>query len=68
MTDQQPLLVDLKEAGRLLGGIGQTSIYKLLNQRELQAVKVGRSTKVELAGILAFIDRNRIGGNPRGAR
>ena len=65
MTDQQPLLVNLKEAGRLLGGIGQTKVYDLLKTRELPFVKIGRSTRIELAAIHAFIDRQRIGSIPR---
>lgn len=68
MTDQHPLLVNLKEAGRLLGGIGQTKVYDLLSKRELPFVKIGRSTRIELAAIHAFIDRNRTGSIPRASR
>jgi excisionase family DNA binding protein len=68
MTDQKPLLVDLKEAGRLLGGIKPTKVYDLLKNRELPFVKVGRLTRIELAAIHEFIDRNRIGSTPRGSR
>jgi excisionase family DNA binding protein len=55
-----PLLTNTKEAGRLLG-IGQTKVYELLNRRELPFVKIGKSTRIELAAIYAFIDRQRIG-------
>jgi excisionase family DNA binding protein len=65
MIDQQPLLVNLKEAGRLLGGIGQTKVFDLLKKRELPCVKIGRLTRIELAAIYAFIDRQRIGSKPR---
>jgi excisionase family DNA binding protein len=64
-TMNEPLLVDVKEAGRLLGGIGQTKVYDLLKKRELPCVKIGRSTRIELAAIHAFIDRQRIGSKPR---
>ena len=60
-----PLLVNVKEAGRLLGGIGQTKVYDLLKKRELPFVKIGRSTRIELAAIQAFIERERIGSKPR---
>jgi excisionase family DNA binding protein len=60
-----PLLVSVKEAGRLLGGIGQTKVYDLLSKRELPFVKIGRSTRIELAAIHAFIERERIGSKPR---
>ena len=59
-----PLLVTVKEAQCLLG-IGQTKVYDLLNRRELPFVKIGRSTRIELAAIHAFIDRQRIGSMPR---
>ena len=68
MPDHQSLLVNLKEAGRLLGGIGQTKVYDLLKNRELPFVKVGRLTRIELAAIHEFIARNRIGSIPRGSR
>jgi excisionase family DNA binding protein len=58
------LLVTLKEAGRLLGGIGQTKVYDLLNKRELPFVKIGRCVRIELVAIQAFIDRQRIGSSP----
>ena len=58
-----PLVVDVKEAGRLLG-IKQTKVYDLLHKRELPVVKIGRSTRIELAAIQAFIDRQRIGNKP----
>ena len=64
-NDLPPLLVNLKEAGRLLGGIGQTKVYDLLNKRELPFVKIGRSVRIELVAIHAFIDRQRIGSSPR---
>jgi len=59
-----PLVVDVKETGRLLG-IKQTKVYDLLKTRELPFVKIGRSTRIELAAIHAFIDRQRIGSMPR---
>lgn len=64
-TGGVPLLVNAKEAGRLLGGIGQTKVYDLLKKRELPFVKIGRSTRIELAAIHAFIERERIGSKPR---
>jgi excisionase family DNA binding protein len=64
MNVNDPLLVTIREAGRLLGGIGQTKVYDLLRKRELPIVKIGRSTRIDLAAIYAFIDRHRIGNKP----
>ena len=57
-------LVTVKEAGKVLR-IGQTKVYDLLKRRELPFVKIGRSTKIELAAIHAYIDRHRVGSKPR---
>jgi excisionase family DNA binding protein len=62
-----PLVVGVKEAGRLLS-IKQTSVYGLLRARELAFVKIGRSTRIELAAILDYIDRQRVGHRPNTSR
>jgi excisionase family DNA binding protein len=66
--DLAPLLVNLRQAARLLGGIGQTKVYDLLNKRELPFLKIGRSVRIELVAIHAFIDRQRIGSSPNVSR
>jgi excisionase family DNA binding protein len=55
-----PLVVDVKEAGRLLG-TKQTKVYDLIRRRELPFVKIGRSTRIEIAAIRNYIDGQRIG-------
>ena len=59
------ILVNVEQAGRLLGGIGQTKVYDLMRRRELPFVKIGRSTRIELAAIEDYIDRERRGMKPR---
>lgn len=68
-TDNQlpPFLVTLKEAGRILA-IKQTSVYGLLRSNELAFVKIGRSTRIELAAIQDYIDRQRVGHRPSNSR
>ncbi len=61
--DSKPLVVNVEEAGRLLS-IKQTKVYDLLRTRELPFVKIGRSTRIELAAIQAYIERQRIGNKP----
>lgn len=59
-----PFVVDVKEAGHLLG-IGPTKVYDLMRTRKLAFVKIGRSTRIELAAIQDYIDRQRVGSKPR---
>jgi len=62
-----PLVVNVKEAGRLLE-IKQTSVYGLLRSNELAFVKIGRSTRIELAAIQDYLDRQRVGHRPNNSR
>jgi excisionase family DNA binding protein len=66
-ADATPLVVNVKEAGRLLG-IRLTKVYDLMRTRELSFVKIGRSTKIELAAIQDYINRQRVGNRPRVVR
>lgn len=66
-SDATPLVVNVKEAGRLLG-IRLTKVYDLMRTRELSFVKIGRLTKIELAAIQDYINRQRVGNRPRVVR
>ena len=68
VTNIETILVNVEEAGRLLGGIGQTKVYDLMRKRELPFVKIGRPTRIELAAIQDYIDRERRGMKPRMTR
>ena len=67
MTQAEPLLVDVKEAGVLLG-VSETTVWVLIRSGQLASVKVpgasGRGKrymrKVERDEIAAFIKRNRV--------
>ena len=63
-NDRRALVVNVEEAGRLLG-IRQTKVYDLMRKRELPFVKIGRSTRIELAAIQDYIDRARVGSTRR---
>ncbi len=63
-NDRRALVVNVEEAGRLLG-IRQTKVYDLMQKRELPFVKIGRSTRIELAAIRDYIDRQRVGSTRR---
>jgi excisionase family DNA binding protein len=60
----EQLLMPVQDAARLLG-IGVTKVYDLMRRRELPFVKIGRSTRIELAAIQDLIDRERRGTKPR---
>jgi len=62
--ERRALVVNVEEAGRLLG-IRQTKVYDLMRKRELPFVKIGRSTRIELAAIQDYIDRRRVGSTRR---
>ena len=47
--------VDAREACRLLGGIGLTTLYKLIGQGMLTPIKIGRRSVFSLEAIDAFL-------------
>ncbi|WP_157219156.1 helix-turn-helix domain-containing protein [Flavisphingomonas formosensis] len=53
-----PLSVRIPEACRLTG-IGRSKLYQLIKAGEIEIIKVGAMTLVPMAGLAAFIDRQR---------
>ncbi len=51
-----PLLA-IPEARRLLGGIGLTKIYALINDGEITKVNIGRRGFITAKSLAAFVDR-----------
>lgn len=49
------IAVSINDAARALG-LGRTSIYSLINERKLEARKLGRRTLVTTKSIRALID------------
>lgn len=56
----EPLLVTVTDACAILG-IGITTLYDLMNEGKLERIKIGRSTRIKMSSIRAFI------GEPCGA-
>jgi len=56
--DQWSTLLTTTEAAARLS-IGRTTLYELIDKRELQSVRIGRSRRVPLGAIEAFI-RQRV--------
>jgi excisionase family DNA binding protein len=53
-----PVLLTVSEAGRALA-VGRTTVYQLIRNRELEVIRIGRSTRIPVDAIAAFVDRQR---------
>ncbi|MER7129426.1 helix-turn-helix domain-containing protein [Streptosporangium saharense] len=54
MTIGTKLLVSASEASQMLG-IGKTKIYELMASGELRSVKIGRSRRIPVEALTAFV-------------
>jgi hypothetical protein len=57
MDTDNRLLVDHSEAMHRLGGIGRTKFYELINDQEIEQVKIGRRSFITAKSIGAYVDR-----------
>ncbi len=55
-TTREPLLYDVPTASRLLGGLGRTSVYKLMQEGQLRAIKIGKRTFLTDAELKRYVD------------
>jgi excisionase family DNA binding protein len=53
-----PLLVSVQNAARLLA-VGRTTVYELIASGELETIRIGRSRRVPLVALQAFVMRRR---------
>lgn len=58
------LLLKIPEAAELLA-IGRSTVYELIALGQLETVHIGRSVRVTVASIEAFVDRERSGSRHR---
>ncbi len=58
LDDVDCLAVSLRGAARLLS-VSQSQVEKLVARGELAAFRVGRSVRIELVELVAFMERNR---------
>lgn len=56
VEEQQPLLITMAHAERILS-LDDNSIRKLLAQREIHAIKVGRSLRIVYKSLNDYIER-----------
>src|SRR4051812_10581288 len=52
------LLLDVREAAQLLG-IGRSTLYELIAAGQIEVVHIGRSARVPVAALHAFVERCR---------
>jgi hypothetical protein len=56
-TAPEPLLVDEQVARSMLGGIGRTLLYELIDAGEVRRVKLGRRTTISVESIRGYVAR-----------
>jgi excisionase family DNA binding protein len=54
-----PLAYKLADVGRILGGMHQRTIERLIARGELESVGRGKLRRVTYTSILAYLERNR---------
>lgn len=58
MFSNYPDLVNFAQMREMLGGIGSTLAYKLLRERTIKAVKVGRAYRIPKNSIIRYLINN----------
>ena len=61
----EPLLVTVREAGRLLA-IGRTTVYELIGSGQLPTIHIGRSVRIRVVDLEALV-ASRTAANPTAA-
>ena len=56
------LLASIADTQKRLGDIGRTYVYELINQGELEVVKLGRRSFVLVESIDKYVERRRSAG------
>lgn len=54
----EPLLWSLDEAARQLGGVSTRTVRRLIDRRQLAVVRIGRTVRVEVASVRAYVERS----------
>ena len=55
MFDKYPEVVEVDDLRKMLGGISRKLAYRLLADKEIQAVKVGRTYKIPKICIIEYL-------------
>ncbi len=54
----EPICVKVNEAARMIG-VGRTKLYELIASGEIEAIKLGKSTRITTASLKQLIMRQR---------
>ncbi len=54
-SGSEPLLLRVPDAAERLG-IGRSTLYELMRNHEIQTVKIGRSVRVPVAALRAWVE------------
>lgn len=55
MFTSYPDIVDITQMRKILGGIGVTLAYKLLKERKIKSIKIGREYKIPKSYIIEYL-------------
>lgn len=55
MFTSYPDIVDITQMRKMLGGIGVTLAYKLLKERKIKSIKIGREYKIPKSYIIEYL-------------
>ncbi|MCL2859611.1 MAG: helix-turn-helix domain-containing protein [Oscillospiraceae bacterium] len=58
MFTNYPDVVNIDQMRAMLGGIGITLAYRLLQNKIIHSIKIGREYKIPKASIIAYLTRN----------
>ena len=59
MFTTYPDIVDITQMRKMLGGISVTLAYKLLKQRKIKSLKIGREYKIPKSCIIEYLIENK---------
>ena len=54
----EPICVKINDAARMIG-VGRTKLYGLIASREIEAIKLGKSTRITTASLHELVMRQR---------
>lgn len=58
LLEVEPLLLTIRQAARALA-IGRTTLYELIADRQIEVLHIGRSTRIPLDAVRAFVEDQR---------
>ena len=67
IDDLRPLLVSVRKARELLGGIGNNQVWKLIKNSELEVVGTERKRWVVVESLNSYVERQRAAAKSKAA-